>query len=470
MIRRGLGHGARHKVAVGVIAFGQTLASEEDAPALVFELVTIPLEVADRALVDHRTHPDLPLTGVAHSDGPCRLQHLLQQAVGHVFLHIDPGEGRALLSGQAVGGAHDACDGSLQVAPCRHDAGILAAHLGDAGTRIRAARHFPINVHAHVMGTGEGDSREVGMVDQGLAHDASGPRDVVENAVREARVADTIRQQATGPGCIGRTLENDGVAGHEGRGHRSPSEGKGKIEGHDHPPYAMGLEHGTVVGTVGGQRIVGQGEIVTLVAFELSRVSGKEVRGLLRFSQRLHAVLAHLQSQGGADVVDPLLDQRCGSPDESDPLGVRGHAPGRKRPLCSRHRTVDIRGFADRKVPEDQALIYGAEVLGGPLALDVGAVDVHRVGGPQAVSRLGESSLEVAVHLFRGIEHRGIRELERHDHSNSVSWRSISASASIKSSSSMTRGGARMMRLPRVANETPSSRDRSTNVVREGWL
>ena len=103
MIRRSLGHGARHKVAVRALAPGQSLATQEDAPAPLIELGTVPDVFTGGALVDHGAHPVLPQAGVTNPDFPCRFHHLLQQAVGDALFHIDPGEGGALLSGQAVG-------------------------------------------------------------------------------------------------------------------------------------------------------------------------------------------------------------------------------------------------------------------------------------------------------------------------------------------------------------------------------
>jgi hypothetical protein len=255
----------------------------------------------------------------------------------------------------------------------------------------------------------------------------------------EAGIADAVRQQAPGPGGVGRALEDDGIAGHEGRGQGSTAKGEREVEGHDHSPHAVRLEDGAVVRTPVGQRIVGQGEVVALVALELGRVAGEEVRRLLRLAERLHAVLADLEGERRSDVVDPFLDQLRGSPDEPQTLLVRGHAPGRKCLLRRRHGALDVVGVPDRKVAKDHALIDGAAVFGGLLDLDVLTVEEHRMGGSEAGPDFSQGLFEAGVHLLRGIEHGRVGEFEGHDHSNSMSRRSITASASIRSSSSIKR-------------------------------
>ena len=343
---------------------GQTPAAHQNAAALGLDLGAVADVVASGAVADHRSHPVVPLAGIAHSDGPCRLDQAVQQPVGDGVLDIDPRQGGALLAAQTEGRSDDAGDRPLEIAPSGHDAGIFSAHLGDAGTRIGAAGHLPIDPHADLIRAGERHPGEVGVVDQGLAHHPAGPDHVVEDAGRKARVADAVGEQPTRPRRGGRALEDDGVAGHKRRGHRAAAEGQGEVERHDHRPHAVGFQDAAVVREEIWQRIIRQDTIVALVLLVLRGVTGEEVRRLLGFAERLHAVLADLERERGPDGVHPLLDERGGSPDETDPLLVRGHPPGGKGPFGGGHRALDIRGPADRETTQHQALIDGAAAVG----------------------------------------------------------------------------------------------------------
>ena len=59
------------------------------------------------------------------------------------------------------------------------------------------------------------------------------------------------------------------------------------------------------------------------------------------------------------------------------------------------------------------------------------------------------------VHVRRRVKHGGVSQFEIHADSISVNRRSSKARASVSSPSSITSGGARMIRLPRAAKDTP---------------
>ena len=322
----------------------------------------------------------------------------------------------------------------LEIAAGGDDAGVLAAHLGDARPRVRTAGHRAVEAHADLVGAGEGDASEVGVVDERLADDAAGPREVVEDAGREAGVADAVGEQAAGPGGVGRALEDDGVAGHEGRGDGPPGEGEREVEGHDHRPDAVRLEDAAVVRAVAGQRIVGQRQVVAVVALELGRVAAEEVRRLLRLAQGLHAVLADLHRERGADPVDPLLEEGRDAPDQPDALGraasraSREGAPSRRPPRGRRrrHRPAGS-GRAD-------APVHGAVLrrTSARPATSRPSMCIAWVAPRPARSSARAASKRACISSGR-IEHRRVGELEGHGHSSSASRRSISARASPRS-------------------------------------
>ncbi len=304
-----------------------------------------------------------------------------------------------------------------------------------------------------------------------LAHDAAAPGDVVEDAGGEARVADAVGEEAPGPRRVGRALEDDRVAGDERRGHGAAGEGEGEVEGRDHRPHAVGLEDGAVVGAVAGERVVGQDVVVVPVPLVLRGVAGEEVGRLLGLAERLHAVLADLQGEGGADRVDALLEERRDAPARGararraasrasrrrrpSPPPRRGPRRRARRGGSGRARAAGPRGCASRTC-------CAAATSRPPTCIACVAPRAARTSASAASKRACISSGGSNI-----VEYVSLKVMTTPGRTRRRSRR---ASALQRSSSRMTRGGARRTRLPRTANETPSSRPFLTRASREGWV
>jgi hypothetical protein len=263
---------------------------------------------------------------------------------------------RALLPAHSVGGAHDTERGALEIGVLRDDDGVLAAHLRDAGTRRVRLRELAVDAHAHAVRAREGDAGRERMLDERVAHDAAGPAHIVEDAGRQARVTQAVREQPTGPGRVRRTLEHDRVAGDERRGGRPARERERKVERRDDDPRAVGLHDRAVVARVAAQRIVGQAmvEALTLVVVAVMR---EEVGRFLRLAERLHAVLADLERERGRDVVDALLDLRRDGAEQAAAFDDRRAAPAREGRVRGAHRAVGVGGGAVGEAAEQDGAV-----------------------------------------------------------------------------------------------------------------
>ena len=170
---------------------------------------------------------------------------------------------------------------------------------------------------------------------------APGAVDVVEDARRQARVADAVGEQAARPGRVGGALEDDRVAGHERGGGRARRERDREIERRDHGPDAVGPHHAPVARDEDVRRVVRQLELVALVRLEVVRVDVEEVHAFLRLAERLEPVLADLEHERRRDLVDALLEDAarpCASARRASPCRRRARPGRRAARRRARHR------------------------------------------------------------------------------------------------------------------------------------
>ena len=123
--------------------------------------------------------------------------------------------------------------------------------------------------------------------------------DHVHDARRDARIVKALHQQRRPVGRILGRLEYDGVAGQD-RGRRRPTGKRDReIEGRNHPPHAMRLEHARVAMVLGlGTLAFGKAAVL----LHDVAVGADEVGGFLHVAERLQPVLAYLQAVDGGDV------------------------------------------------------------------------------------------------------------------------------------------------------------------------
>ena len=129
----------------------------------------------------------------------------------------------------------------------------------------------------------------------------------------------------------------------------------------------------------------------------------------------------------------------------------RRRASPRRRPRPSRHAnspSTRLRSVGD---------VLGSRLRGGTIL----PADVERVRGAEPAAQRLHRRVEAVVQLRRRVEHRRVGQLEGHRDlrpESGSAWRGVGRAARARrarSCSSITSGGARRIRLPRVAKETP---------------
>ena len=327
----------------------------------------------------------------------------------HRRFYVNAAARRAFLAGEAEGRAHDAQRSLVQVRLAADDRRVLAAHFGDAGARILAGCKRAVDVHAHIVGTGEGDAVDLVVGDQFLADGAAGAGDEVEDAVRHARVADALGQQPAAERGVRCRLEDHRVAGHQRAAAGSARQREGEVEGRDHHPDAVGLEDAGVV-VLG--RLLQHRPDEAVVAFHLVAVPADQVGSLLDIAQRFQAVLADLQRHGRADIHQAVADQISRAPHDGDTF-----LPGRRAPAGrgSARRGQCLGGLLARALLEraqQPVAVDGAAILEGLLSPAFLAVDEHRVVGSEIALDAFDGFVEGLVQLGVGGRKGGVGDLE----------------------------------------------------------
>ena len=133
-----------------------------------------------------------------------------------------------------------------------------------------------------------------------------------------------------------------------------PASAKREIERRDHHPHAVRPHHAAVARDHAVERIVRQRVLEAVVRFEVVGVVVEEVDGLLRFAERLHAVLADFQRQRGGDVVDAL--PRIRSPTLRSSARAFGDAACARQAghaaCAAAHRGVDVARVGERELAD----------------------------------------------------------------------------------------------------------------------
>ena len=107
--------------------------------------------------------------------------------------------------------------------------------LGCAGRR--AARGLP-NLQPDFSRAREGDEIHIGMRDQVRAHLAARAGQQVRDARRQAGLDEEFHQPRADDRRLVRGLQDDGVAGHHGRGRHAREDGEGEVPGRNDHAHA----------------------------------------------------------------------------------------------------------------------------------------------------------------------------------------------------------------------------------------
>ena len=217
----------------------------------------------------------------------------------------------------------------VQVGVVVDDDGVLAAHLGDdlldidlAGMDLGGPFDDP---QADLDRAGEGDQRDIRMVDQEIADDRALARDVVEDAGRQAGFAEDLHQvPADDAGEVG-GLEDHRVAGNYGCRCHAQADGQGEVPGGDDRCHPLGL----VEVLVDLARCVAD-PLGFAEADHLAGIILEEIDRLGDVGIGLVPLLADLQHLPGGQLEDPFAGRFGTLQQVLCPVAGAGVAPGRE--------------------------------------------------------------------------------------------------------------------------------------------
>ena len=201
MIGRRLGERRQGVITAREIARRENFAAEKHLRSALAQAIDVAAVLAERALADHRTQPVFLPRRIAHADRLHSLHEFLNQRVRDRLFDIQARQRRAFLSAHAERAAHDAGGSSLEIGVRGDDAGILAAHLGDAGFRVTAAGELAQDAHARFIRAGERDAAGQRMRHERIADRCARSHQIAEDARRE------VRHRAGSRPAVARTTE-----------------------------------------------------------------------------------------------------------------------------------------------------------------------------------------------------------------------------------------------------------------------
>ena len=105
--------------------------------------------------------------------------------------------------------------------------GVFTAHFSDYRPGHRTIGKGPDNVHAHIITAGEGNTVNLGAVDDRLADRPAAAGNEIEHTGRHARVTEARGEQPARIGGVGGRLEDDGIAGDHCAARWSAGQGAG---------------------------------------------------------------------------------------------------------------------------------------------------------------------------------------------------------------------------------------------------
>ncbi len=302
--------GRPREVAVGKRALADHRAARTDLASAAC-LFDVSLVVGVTGTRGQWTEEVLALQRIPDAGLLGALDQPFEEAVGHAFVDVHPRAGRALVAVHTEGRAVNTGDRPIQVGAVHHDGRVLAAHLDDAGLGNGSGELLEQVLEPDVVGPGEGDPLQVGVGDEGVAHDAAAAGQQVQRAGRQPRLLEDLRHQHPRQRRIGRGLRDHRVAGDQGGGDGRAEQGIREIPGGDDPPDAVRAQHAGVA--IARGKLTHRAQVAVVRPY-LIVVVVDEVSQLLDLAQSLHPVLAHLEDQPGGELIASLPHAVGGPP------------------------------------------------------------------------------------------------------------------------------------------------------------
>ena len=282
----------------------------------------------------HRAERGLGLEGIPQAQ-PVRLLHeALDEGIVDFGVHVDTLDGAARLPGIVERSVGQQSDGVLEVGVGAHVRRVLSAQLEACADEALPRR--PLHGPAPGHGAREGDEG-----DAGIPHHA---RDVVmaqvqvlEHTLRQMGGGEGLGEPLGAEGCLGRVLEDNGVAGHECRHDGIHRREIRVVPRGDHEDDPQRLPADEAAKSLLGprlhvpQRLVGRGGHIAGALLEAADLAGGVDDGP-----------PHLPSDLRGDVVLRSHEGVDGVAEHPGPLLQRGRLPPRLLSLGRRQSPLDL--------------------------------------------------------------------------------------------------------------------------------
>ena len=194
-----------------------------------------------------------------------------------------------------------------------------------------------------------------GMAGDPRADDRARTRQDVERLRRDARLPEDLVDHQPGQHALVSRLEDEAVAGEQGRGDGVRRKGEREVERADEPPHAVGPQHlHEGAGAVAGEPVA-----EPLVLLHLLAVQPEQPDQLVDLAEGLEPALRGLEDRDGRELAAPGLHDVGGPPDDADALPPIGPAPRRREPLRRRDRVVHVVGRGLGETTDHQVTVDG---------------------------------------------------------------------------------------------------------------
>ena len=201
--------------ALREVALVRDLAAGEERRAVVLADLRVRVDLLERRAVDDRTDVGVVLPARAEAQRLGALDEPSRERVVEALVHDDPARRRAALAGCAERRPDDAVDGEVEVGVVHDDDRVLAAELEVDVLETLGGRLE--HLHAGLARARERDHADVRVPDEPLADGSPTPVDDVDDAGRNTRLDEELREPLPEHGRVRRRLEHDRVPGDERR-------------------------------------------------------------------------------------------------------------------------------------------------------------------------------------------------------------------------------------------------------------
>jgi hypothetical protein len=179
------------------------------------------------------------------------------------LVHDDAAGCRAALAGGPESAPDDPVQGEPEVRVIHHDDGVLPTHF--QRNALAQSRTLDGDLLADLIGPGEGDERDVRVLDERGPHRLAGSEDEVEHAGRQTGFLEDLDESDSRARCVASGLEDDRVPADQRRHDLPGRYGDREVPRRDEPDHAdrSTLRHVPLVGELGRSRLAPEAATLT---------------------------------------------------------------------------------------------------------------------------------------------------------------------------------------------------------------